>query len=185
MGNRLGVRRRAHCPAQTLCYTSAVQIEEIIVQAERIIRIGLTLLFTYFVALWIAAIWWTFHDIRLRSADAPVQIAATLLVAIFNFPGLLIYLMLRPPRTIADLYNQSLEEEALLRTVGETIWCPSCQEPVEPDFLFCPSCQARLRQRCQRCERPILLRWRLCPYCGASPSTVSMSAASSRELVKP
>jgi RNA polymerase subunit RPABC4/transcription elongation factor Spt4 len=162
-----------------------VQIEDIIVQAERVVRVGLIILFTYFVAIWIAAVWWTFQDIRSRTTDALLQIAATLLVIFFNFPGLLIYFLLRPQRTLAELYGESLEEEAILRSMHEGLACPSCQRAVEADFLFCPSCQARLRQTCPRCERPILLSWQLCPYCGASPSTVPMQTAASRELMEP
>ncbi|MBM2809581.1 MAG: hypothetical protein HW416_340 [Chloroflexi bacterium] len=154
-----------------------MEIADILVQVERVVRVGLTILFTYLAALWIAAIWWTFQDIRSRSASISLQIAATLLVIIFNFPGLLIYFMLRPPRTLSDLYAESLEEEALLRSMNEGSACPSCEHPVEPDFLFCPWCQARLRHHCQRCERPILIRWRICPYCGAPPSTTPASTA--------
>ena len=159
--------------------------EEIIVQAERVVRLGLTILFTYTVALWVAAIWWTFQDIRSRTQDRLLQLAATLFVLVLNFPGLLVYLLLRPHQTLEEQYYQSLEEEALLRSMGEGVRCPSCQEPLDPDFLFCPSCQARLRQRCQRCERPLLLWWRLCPYCGTPLSSPAGPAPAGRQLVKP
>lgn len=159
--------------------------EEIIVQAERFVRVGLTILFTYFVALWVAAIWWTFQDIRSRSADRLLQLVATLFVLVLNFPGLLVYLLLRPHHTLEETYYQSLEEEALLRSLGEGARCPSCQEPLEPDFLFCPACQARLRQRCQRCERAVLLWWRLCPYCGNALASPAAAAPPGRQLVKP
>jgi len=159
-----------------------VQIEEIIVQAERVVRVGLTVLFTYFVALWIAAVWWTFQDIRSRSNDIVLQIASTLLVIVFNFPGLLIYFMLRPQRTLAELYGESLEEEALLRSITGDFVCPSCEQPIEQDFLFCPWCQARLRQLCQRCEKPILLRWRTCPYCGTAPTSTNAPPRGDRGL---
>lgn len=138
------------------------------VQAERALRVGLTIFVTYLVAVWIATIWWTFRDIRSRSTDVWLQITATLLVAVFNFPGLLIYFILRPQRTLSESYVESLEEEAWRRSVAETSVCPACQQSIEPDYLFCPSCQARLRRVCPRCERPILLRWKLCPYCGAT-----------------
>src|SRR5262245_17753336 len=134
-----------------------MQIEEVIVMVERVVRVGLIVVFTYLVALWIAAIWWTFQDIRNRSTDLLLQFAATALVAFFSFPGLLIYFMLRPQRTLAELYDESLEEEALLRTMNEASICPSCDSSVEPDFLFCPWCQTRLKQLCTRCERPISL----------------------------
>jgi len=148
-----------------------VQIEEILVQAERVVRLGLTVLFAYLVALWVAAIWWTFQDIHARTNSIPLQMGATLLVIVFNFPGLLVYCILRPQRTLAELYAESLEEEALLRTIDDTSLCPSCRRRVEDEFLFCPWCRTRLRQRCVRCEKPMLLSWTLCPSCGAERAT--------------
>src|SRR5918912_1050609 len=59
---------------------ASMPIEEIILTAERVARIVLTALAAYFVALWIAAIWWTFRDIRSRTNDFLLQLAATLLV---------------------------------------------------------------------------------------------------------
>ena len=64
-------------------------------------------------ALWIASIWWTFRDIRSRSTDLFLQVAATLLVTIFSFAGLLIYIILRPTKTLSQLYEESLEEDIL------------------------------------------------------------------------
>src|SRR5579871_4315137 len=144
-----------------------MQIEDVVAQVERLVRVGLTILFAYLVALWIAAIWWTVQDIRSRTTDILLQIAATVLVVVFNFPGLLIYLLLRPQRTLAELYDETLEEEALLRTMNGDASCPACGYPIEGEFLFCPSCQSRLRQLCAHCERPLSLQWNICPYCGA------------------
>jgi RNA polymerase subunit RPABC4/transcription elongation factor Spt4 len=141
-------------------------LEEIIIQAERILRIGLTIIAAYLVALWIASIWWTFRDIRSRTTDIFLQIAATLLVATFSFAGLLIYFILRPPKTLAELYEESLEEEAFLQGIHVQTACPVCKQRAEPDFVFCPWCQARLKRLCSRCERPLMLRWKMCPYCG-------------------
>ena len=75
-------------------------LEEIIAQVERILRIGLTIITAYLVALWIASIWWTFRDIRSRTTDLFLQVAATLLVTVFSFAGLLIYIILRPTKTL-------------------------------------------------------------------------------------
>jgi len=149
-----------------------VQIEEILVQAERAVRLGLTVLFIYLLALWVAAIWWTFQDIHSRTRSIVLQMVATLLVIVFNFPGLLVYCILRPQRTLAELYAESLEEEALLRTIDDSSLCSSCRRRVEESFLFCPWCRTRLRQRCIRCEHPMLLAWTLCPYCGADRVTL-------------
>ena len=120
----------------------------------------------YLVALWIASIWWTFRDIRARTTDIFLQIAATLLVAVFSFACLLIYFILRPPKTLADLYEESLEEEAFLQGIHVQTACPICKQRTEPEFVFCPWCQTRLKRLCMQCERPLMLRWRMCPYCG-------------------
>jgi hypothetical protein len=141
-------------------------VEDIILQVERVLRITLTVIAAYLVALWIASVWWTFRDIRLRTTDIFLQVAATLLVVIFNFAGLLIYFILRPPRTLAELYEESLEEEAVLQGIYVQAACPVCRQRAEPDFIFCPWCQTRLKRLCIRCDRPMLLRWKACPSCG-------------------
>ncbi len=141
-------------------------IEEIIAQVERVLRIGLTIITAYLVALWIASIWWTFRDIRSRTTDIFLQIAATLLVAVFSFAGLLIYVILRPTKTLAQLYEESLEEEAFLQGIQVQSACPVCKQRAESDFIYCPWCQTRLKRLCTRCEQPMMLRWKACPFCG-------------------
>src|SRR5215212_9018609 len=134
-----------------------MDLQEFVTQLERILRIGITIIAAYLVALWIASVWWTFRDIRARTTDIFLQVAATLLVAVFSFPGLLIYVILRPPKTLAQLYEDSLEEEAFLQGIQVHNSCPVCKQRVEPDFIFCTCC-----------ERPLMLRWKMCPYCGTS-----------------
>src|SRR5574337_1408384 len=68
-------------------------------------------------ALWLSLIIWTFRDMRARSRDVFAQILAALVVALLTLPGLVVYLILRPPRTLAETYEQSLEEEALLQEI--------------------------------------------------------------------
>ena len=46
--------------------------------------------------------------------------------------------------------------------------CPVCKQRVEQDFIFCPWCQTRLKRTCLRCERPLVLRWKMCPFCGTN-----------------
>src|SRR5205814_8580920 len=87
-----------------------MDLQDFVTQLERMLRIGITIVAAYLVALWIASVWWTFRDIRGRTTDIFLQVAATLLVAVFAFPGLLIYVILRPPKTLAQLYEDSLEE---------------------------------------------------------------------------
>jgi hypothetical protein len=111
---------------------------------------------------------WTFRDIRARSRDVLAQILATLLVIALPIIGLVVYLMLRPRETLADAYERSLEQEALLQAIEEPEICPGCGQRVKSDYLYCPACHTRLKRACPECGRPLHLRWSLCPYCSAS-----------------
>jgi len=111
---------------------------------------------------------WTFRDIRARSRDVLAQILATLLVIALPIIGLVVYLMLRPRETLADAYERSLEQEALLQAIEEPEVCPGCGQRVKSDYLYCPACHTRLKRACPECGRPLHLRWSLCPYCSAS-----------------
>ena len=111
---------------------------------------------------------WTFRDIRSRSRDVLAHILATLLVVVLPIIGLVIYFMLRPQETMADIYERSLEQEALLQAIEEPEICPGCGQRVKGDYLHCPACHTKLKTGCPMCNRPLHLRWSLCPYCGTS-----------------
>jgi RNA polymerase subunit RPABC4/transcription elongation factor Spt4 len=117
-------------------------------------------------AFWLALIIWTFRDMRARSRDIFAQILATLLVAVLFVAGWVIYWMLRPKETLAEAYERSLEEEALLQGIEEALLCPGCGTRVQGDFVVCPNCHTRLKKPCQNCGRALNLRWGVCPYCG-------------------
>ena len=111
---------------------------------------------------------WTFRDIRARSRDFLAQILATVLVLTLPIIGLVVYLMLRPRETLADAYERSLEQEALLQAIEEPEICPGCGQRVKGDYLYCPDCHTQLKRACPECGRPLHLRWSLCTYCSAS-----------------
>lgn len=126
----------------------------------------LVLLGAYGVLFLISLTVWTFRDIRSRSRDVLVQILATLLVLVFNLPGLVLYFVLRPRETLTDAYERALGQEALLQDIEERYVCPSCKRKAEGDFLICPHCHKELRKRCPNCGRALSLDWDVCPYCG-------------------
>lgn len=111
---------------------------------------------------------WTFRDMRARSRDILAQVLATLLVIVLPIIGLVVYLMLRPRETLAEAYERSLEQEALLQAIEEPEVCPGCGQRVKSNYLYCPACHTRLKKACPECNRPLHPRWSLCPYCGAS-----------------
>jgi RNA polymerase subunit RPABC4/transcription elongation factor Spt4 len=129
----------------------------------------------FLAALWLGLVIWTFRDIRSRSRDIFAQILATLVVAILNLPGLLIYMMVRPRETLAEAYDRSLEEEALLQSIEERESCPGCGQRSESEWIICPHCHTRLKRNCHHCGRVLHLHWTVCPYCGTShrPATAA------------
>jgi hypothetical protein len=113
------------------------------------------------------AIVWSFRDMRARSRDPLALIVAVLLVALIPLFGLIVYVMLRPRETLAEAYERSLEQEALLQAIEEPEHCPGCGQRVKGDYVLCPSCHTRLKQACPACEHALHLQWSICPYCGA------------------
>jgi RNA polymerase subunit RPABC4/transcription elongation factor Spt4 len=135
----------------------------------------------FLTATWISVVIWAFRDIRARSRDIFAQILGTLMVLIFfplfPLPGLAIYLILRPRETLAEIYERSLEEEALLQGIEERLACPGCNRRIEEEFMICPTCHTRLKKACPACGRLLHLRWNICPYCGAVQTAVKAAPA--------
>ena len=91
-----------------------------------------------------------------------------MVVAILFIPGVVIYLILRPARTLEEEYQQSLEEEALLRSIEDSSLCPGCGRHTRENWIICPQCHTRLKKTCHQCGKLIELPWNLCPFCGAT-----------------
>jgi hypothetical protein len=132
------------------------------------------------IALWGGMGIWAFRDIRARSRDILAQILGTLLVIVLPVIGFMVYLMLRPQETLADAYERSLEQEALLQAIEEPEICPGCGQRVKGTYLFCPSCHTKLKRACPSCNQPIHLRWSLCAYCGTHVTPQAMEPVPSK-----
>lgn len=136
----------------------------------------------FIAALWLSLVIWTFRDIRTRARDPLARVLAVLVVAVLFLPGVLVYLILRPARTLEEEYQRTLEEEALLQTIEEIPICPGCSRHIEADWVACPHCHTRLKKRCHQCGRLMELAWNLCPYCatpapGARRENITMEEA--------
>lgn len=119
-------------------------------------------------AFWVALGIWTFNDIRARSRDWLATILAVLLVMAFPIVGLILYLLIRPKTTLADVYDRALEEEALLRELEETHACHSCGVPVKPNWVYCPNCHQQLQHSCPNCSNLVRNEWAICVFCGTT-----------------
>lgn len=120
----------------------------------------------FLAALWISLVVWTYRDIRSRARDPLVHVLSALLVGVLNIPGVLVYLILRPPRTLEEEYQRTLEEETLLQSLEDLSLCPGCERRVKDDWQVCPNCQTKLKKPCHHCGRLMELPWNICPYCG-------------------
>ncbi len=137
--------------------------------------------------LWLSVIVWVYRDIRERTRDSSLQVLSVFVVLSFfpgfNLPGLSLYLLMRPRETLEEAYARSLEEEALLRELGDEGSCPSCRRLVDKDFQYCPSCQTQLKEQCAKCERLLSFSWVACPTCGtARPGAVPATQPSPPEV---
>jgi RNA polymerase subunit RPABC4/transcription elongation factor Spt4 len=126
---------------------------------------------TWLLLLWLSIIVWVYRDIRERTRDLGLQVLAVFVVMMFfpgfNIPGLALYLMMRPRESLEEAYSRSLEEEALLREIGDEGLCPSCRRFVERTWRVCPFCQTQLKDICGECEQLLSFNWVVCPHCTA------------------
>ena len=138
----------------------------------------------FLVALWVALVVWTYRDMRSRHRDRLVHILAALMVALLNLPGVLVYLILRPARTLEEEYQQTLEEEALLQSIEDQSVCPGCERHIKDDWQVCPTCQTKLRKPCHSCGRLMELPWNICPYCGMPAPGMRKEGTTMEDVVR-
>ena len=72
--------------------------------AQPIIALVAAILIAYAVILWLGTLVWVYRDIRERTRDTWSQNVSWLLVLVFNIPGLILYLVLRPRETLVEAY---------------------------------------------------------------------------------
>ncbi|HAW09583.1 MAG TPA: hypothetical protein DCX12_00630 [Chloroflexi bacterium] len=102
------------------------------------------------------------------------------------FLGALIYLVVRPPRTLDEERSQALEQQILEEPPAngpETRPCPTCGRDIEEEFVICPYCRTQFARRCAVCERRLRLGWPVCPYCAAEVGAHALPPAHPRSAV--
>jgi len=110
---------------------------------------------------------------------------------VFNVPGLLVYLVIRPPGTMDGLFERSVENEAMLRELQLAAnACQSCRRPIEDEYVICPWCRIILREPCRNCGKAVRRNWAACPYCAtdrvpARPQPVAQAPGDGNAIVPP
>ncbi|MFN8446540.1 MAG: zinc ribbon domain-containing protein [Caldilineaceae bacterium] len=126
-------------------------------------------------AFWVAMGIWAFNDIRSRTHDWLSILLAVLLVLVFPIIGLVLYTMIRPKETLAEVYDRALEEEALLRELEVTLACPTCGVPVKENWVYCPACHNQLQHSCPNCSKLVRNEWEICVFCGTTQQSAVAS----------
>jgi hypothetical protein len=124
------------------------------------------LLILCLVVIWLALIYWTYSDAKLRMTD-PMLIGCATAASLFPFVGTIVYTIVRPPEYLDDKHERELEMQAAAARLDEfdALHCPNCESAIEKDFLRCPACLRKLKDPCVACNRPLEPQWAICPYC--------------------
>ncbi len=100
----------------------------------------------YLLAFWLSLSYWAFRDARERSNSVVFHVFATGLSLVLPIFGLFIYMIIRPPLTMAERRALELETQALSEPGGparELRPCPSCGEPIDSQYVLCPHCKTQ------------------------------------------
>jgi len=149
------------------------------------INLGVTFLILALIAIWIALIVFTFSDARRRISD-PFLIGCATAASFFPYVGTIVYTILRPPEFLDDVNERETEmksSETRLRHLNAHS-CRKCGFPTEADFVRCPACRTRLKEACPSCDRPVGLKWKVCPYCEHTLIESKRSRSSSKAAAK-
>ncbi len=135
-----------------------------------LVQLAGQLIVVYVVLLWLGTAYWAFRDMQARTENPILPYFAAALIIFFTpllfLFAVVLYLIVRPRETLAEVYERSLSEETLLAEVEKNRLCPTCRLSVGPDWLVCPNCRTRLHRVCPACTRLAEPDWALCAYCG-------------------
>jgi RNA polymerase subunit RPABC4/transcription elongation factor Spt4 len=148
--------------------------------ANPIVQFSIQLIVVYVVILWLAAAYWAFRDMQLRTENPVLPYLAATLIVLFTpvlFPfGIVVYRIVRPQEKTGEVYERNLAEEALLAEVEAIRTCPTCARRVHEEWIICPTCRTRLNRVCANCGRLVGLDWSLCAWCGRDFERADLAA---------
>ena len=125
-----------------------------------------TLLLIALGIFWIVVLYWVWLDSGDRTSSTGARVGYVLLTLCLSIPGLIIYLLIRPPQTIEEIYWADLERRYLKYETSELGDCPRCGTQLFPGFKYCPNCRLLLKVKCPSCEVEMDKYYQYCPSCG-------------------
>lgn len=120
----------------------------------------------YLGVLWFAIVIWVGRDIINRTNNILFQVFVILLNVVLPVFGLILYLIIRPSKTLLEKYYEEMEYQFLAEQASGEEDCPKCEASVSSDFLYCPSCAEKVKNSCWNCDHIYLSKYVVCPYCG-------------------
>ena len=155
-----------------------------------IVQLATQLIVIYVVLLWLGTAYWAFRDMQARTENPILPYFAAALIIFFTpllfLFAVVLYLIVRPRETLAEVYERSLAEESLIAEVEKNELCPVCRDRVDADWLVCPNCRTRLHRVCPSCNRLAEPTWPLCAFCGFEfDRSASRAAARQTQVDEP
>jgi Double zinc ribbon len=143
-----------------------------------------SVLILFAVVLWLGLGFRVHRDARRRIDDGWLVGLSTTLGFALPYIGPLVYLLFRPPETLADAHAREVEMRALRgRLLQAAPHCPVCLSEVESGYLVCPVCTTRLREQCSHCNAALDPLWQACPYCATPLATAPLGGSSAAQFI--
>jgi RNA polymerase subunit RPABC4/transcription elongation factor Spt4 len=146
-----------------------------------LVQLAFQAIVVYWVIFWLAASYWAFRDLQLRTDNPVMPYLAAAFVIVFTpilFPAaIVIYRIVRPHEKIDEVYERTLAQEAMLAEIENARSCPTCHRRIDEEWLVCPTCRTRLARVCPNCTRLVGMDWTICAWCGRDFERRDVAAA--------
>jgi hypothetical protein len=120
--------------------------------------------------LWLSLIIWVARDSIERSNSIIFQVFNILLNIALPVFGLIIYLIMRPSKTLMERYYEELEYKLITENQEEFEHCPDCEGHLQANYIYCPECEAQVKKPCPHCKEAYKMEFHSCPFCGKKES---------------
>lgn len=131
----------------------------------------LKIVIIYIFILWIAIIIWVTKDIINRTDNIFLQVFSILTVIIWTPLWIVIYLLIRPSKTLFESYyeewfmDEDIKDFSSELVKQEKLKCFNCNFDINLDYKFCPNCRIKLKKECIQCKKELKPEFVVCPYC--------------------
>lgn len=124
----------------------------------------------YFFIVWVAIIIWVTRDIINRTNNILYQIISILVVVLWTPLWVVIYLLIRPGKTLFEKYYEEYAlddyvESPIVNKEKKECRCVFCNYEVQSDYKFCPNCRKQLKKECIWCNKELSWKMDFCPFC--------------------